>query len=82
MMLNNIQAVQLRAGRIPDLTKEPRASPEPAAPVEVREVPPAALRVALELAGGDTSRLLFLPDGTVMVNNRPRPARRTQEPRR
>lgn len=81
-MLHNIQAVTLSNGRVPDLTREPRASPTVAQLVNTTEVPPAALRAALKLAGGDTSRLTFNTDGTVMVNNRPRPARRTQEPPR
>jgi hypothetical protein len=81
-MHRNISAVVLTTGKVPDLTREPRASPEPRQLVEVREVPRAALQVALRLAQGDTSRLIFDPDGTVTVGNSPRPAQRTQEPRR
>lgn len=81
-MQANITAVSLPEGRVPDLTREPRASPEPASPLDVRAVPREALRVALKLAQGDTSRLRFLPDGTVMVDNRPRPARRVRESKR
>lgn len=79
-MRRNISAVSFTDGNVPaDLTKGPRASAAPASLVDMREVPRAALAVALKLAGGDASRLTFLPDGTVMVTNRPRPARRTQE---
>jgi hypothetical protein len=81
-MLDNIHAVHLSAGKVPDLTREPRASPSAGQLMDTREVPRAALEMALKLAGGDATRLTFMPDGTVMVNNTPRRARRTQEPRR
>jgi len=78
-MRANVTALTLTDGKVPQLTREPRASPAPAQEVEARKVPREALRRALELAQGDPSRLTFDADGTVTVNNRPRPARRTQE---
>jgi hypothetical protein len=36
-------------------------------------VSPAAVAVALKIAGGDPGRLVFLPDGSVLVGNKPRP---------
>lgn len=46
------------------------------APREVaeRRIPAAALNTALKAAGGDRSRLVFEPDGSVWVKNHPRPA--------
>lgn len=78
----NVTALSFTGGRVPRLRKALRATPEPPQLVDVREVPRAAVAVALELAQGDASRLSFLPDGTVMVTNAPRRASRTQEPRR
>ena len=42
---------------------------------DVQRVHPLALQAALDLAGGDTSRLVFTEDGTVEVRNTPRSTR-------
>lgn len=42
--------------------------------VAERRIPAAALNTALKAAGGDRSRLVFEPDGSVWVKNHPRPA--------
>jgi len=82
-MRNNIAALAFTDGRVPpDLTRPAREPREPPGPVSLRQVPPEAVTIALALAHGDSSRLSFLPDGTVLVSNRPRPANRTQETRR
>jgi hypothetical protein len=46
---------------------KPRTKP---APVVTIKVDPAVLRTALELAGGDASRLIIQSDGSVVVTHR------------
>jgi hypothetical protein len=78
-MLDNIHGVELTNGVVPDLTRK-RPAAHPAAPVvQTTRMHELAVMTALELAGGDSRRLLFMADGTVMVTNRPRQASRTQE---
>ena len=42
---------------------------------DVARVHPLALQAAIDLAGGDLSRLVFTAEGTVEVRNTPRTAR-------
>lgn len=51
----------------------PRVRALPAA--DVARVHPLALQAAIDLAEGDLSRLVFTPEGTVEVRNKPRTAR-------
>jgi hypothetical protein len=55
-------------------TTTPPPPPRPPAPpaADVDRVHPLALQAALDLAGGDPSRLVFTPDGGVEVRNNPR----------
>ena len=78
-MLDNVHALALSQGTVPELRRKPKRAPGPRALIDTRAVPRAAVQAALGLAGGDSSRLTFLPDGTVLVNNHPRPAQRTRE---
>jgi hypothetical protein len=80
-VLQNVRAVTLTNGTIPQLTGRPRAPRSTATVVDMTTIPRAAVRAALELAKGDASRLAFLPDGTVLVMNSARRAYRTKEPR-
>lgn len=66
----NVQVV-VSGGAVPVLSgavRRPPPPPRPPGPTTER-VHPAALAVALALAGGDHGRLRFDPDGTVVVAN-------------
>jgi hypothetical protein len=58
--------------RVPVQRKD-RPRDEPV--VVVRAAPPAAVALALHIAGGDASRLVFGDDGSVTVANKPRGVR-------
>lgn len=68
---------RLGAGdRIVAATVPPRPPRAPAlSAADVQRVHPLALQAALDLAEGDTSRLVFTEDGQVEVRNAPRTAR-------
>lgn len=57
-------------------TRKPRRSPSRPLPVTESRIPRAALEAAARIAGGDRSRLVFNPDGTVLIQNAPRKATR------
>jgi len=52
--------------------RAPRAQRTTATGIRRRQIPAAAVSTALQLAGGDASRLLFDGDGSVYVLNSPR----------
>lgn len=81
-MRDNVHALSLTEGRVPELVRKPRVRAAPAPLVDMKQVPREAVAIALQLARGDSSRLVFLADGTVFVSNAPRPAHRTQESHR
>ena len=72
--IRDIAQVRVRnfeASRRTRRRSQPRTT---ASPLVVERVNEAALEAALTLAGGDTSRLRFLPDGSVLVANTSRAA--------
>jgi hypothetical protein len=79
-MRENVTALTLADGTVPELVRKPRQRAQRPAPLlDVQQVPRDAVAIALQLARGDSSRLTFLSDGTVLVSNAPRPAHRTRE---
>lgn len=81
-MLDNVHDLDLGGQPVPKLRRKPRARQSKSPLVDTRSVPRAAVQKALELAGGDASRLVFLPDGAVLVTNQPRQVQPQREPRR
>jgi hypothetical protein len=81
-MLDNIHAVELSAGHVPQLHRKPRARATSVPRMDVQRWPALAVAIALELAQGDSTRLELMADGSVMVTNSPRRATRTKEAHR
>lgn len=60
-------------GHVPRYRRPRRRTEAPSSgPVDVRRVNDRVVSEALKLAGGDPSRLRFLPDGSAVVENEPR----------
>ena len=79
-MRDNISRLDVSPGyRAP---APPRAAPaRPPAPVEVRRMDARIRDAALDLAGGDYTRLRIEPDGSMTVVNTTRPAPDARKPR-
>lgn len=70
-MLDNVTAVTF-TDTPRTMTSRSRKRAQRAPMIARSAVHETALRVALQLAGGDRARLYFEPDGSVVVGNRPR----------
>lgn len=69
MVLPNVSLVTV-SDRVERVAPRPRQTrTRTAEPVTGDRVSAAALATALRIAGGDRSRLRFLPDGSVLVHN-------------
>jgi hypothetical protein len=77
-MRDNVTAMSFTATPR-SMTSTPRKRVQRAPTITRSAVHETALRVALQLAGGDRARLYFETDGSVVVGNAPRTTRQVGE---